>query len=323
MTGDAASSSTPDGLERLDYQDGQMLDATEFRVEQQYFVDLIRLHTQAYFSAGVAYGLSVGGLVAKDGRYQVTIAPGLGVDDLGHHVILPRPKNVTLPRTSDIAQPSAFDTGGGAPPNTGSNAATDTQAASLAGTIDLFLRYQLTQQVLPDDGGIKRLRLIEAPMVVVRAAVKVSDLLVPYYFDDGAQPLMEIPGQALGFRLVRIAGAPPAFVADSTQRSALRSATPTPGSPSVPLPPPLILRGTGALSAGRATVTVPNWPAYQHLGPTLAPQVWPYLSTPVPATVQVSQVVASQLSSQGTFEVVALDGTNPTQPFSWELRLTT
>ena len=69
---------------RTQYFRGQLLDENDFRAEQDYHRNARLLHNLQFHSWGVVHGLTV----SRESDGQVSIAPGLAVDSLGHEVIL-------------------------------------------------------------------------------------------------------------------------------------------------------------------------------------------------------------------------------------------
>jgi hypothetical protein len=75
-------------IERLNYYDGQRLQARDFKVEQDFHIRIQRWLTKSLFTPGIADGLEV---TVPDGNppwSSVVIQPGLAIDDLGRAIIL-------------------------------------------------------------------------------------------------------------------------------------------------------------------------------------------------------------------------------------------
>lgn len=72
-------------LERLNYYNGQRLEASDFRLEQEYHIRVRRWLNKSLYSAGIARGLEVR---AVNGKPAVRVSPGLALDDDGHEIIL-------------------------------------------------------------------------------------------------------------------------------------------------------------------------------------------------------------------------------------------
>jgi len=69
-------------LKRLNYFDGQLLSADDFRAEQQYALETRRRHNRLLHGWGIVTGLGV----AVSDRNTVTVEPGLALDPLGREV---------------------------------------------------------------------------------------------------------------------------------------------------------------------------------------------------------------------------------------------
>jgi hypothetical protein len=83
---------TENPLDRLNYYNGQRLEATDFRLEQAYHMRVQRWLNKSLFSAGVADGLEIE-RIADD---RIIVHPGLALDDLGREIILLEPKEVKV-----------------------------------------------------------------------------------------------------------------------------------------------------------------------------------------------------------------------------------
>ncbi len=84
-------------LRRLKYFHGQMLAASDFQREQEYFVEKLRLRNRCLHGYGVACGL----LISADSsacasQPQVTIHPGVAVDCLGNEIVIRSEDTVEL-----------------------------------------------------------------------------------------------------------------------------------------------------------------------------------------------------------------------------------
>lgn len=73
-------------LERLNYYNGQRLEATDFRLEQDYHIRVRRQLNQALYTTGIASGLEV--FVLEDDPHTLVITPGLALDYQGREIIL-------------------------------------------------------------------------------------------------------------------------------------------------------------------------------------------------------------------------------------------
>ena len=72
-------------LERLNYYNGQRLQAADLRLEQDYHIRVRRWLNRSLYSAGIAEGLAV--YAIKD-QPRVRVTPGLAIDHLGREIIL-------------------------------------------------------------------------------------------------------------------------------------------------------------------------------------------------------------------------------------------
>ncbi len=96
-------SELPDFL-RLSYFHGQMLAATDFRCEQAYFVEKLKLRNRCLHGYGVACGLQVSPISSadpcdsgsEDHQPRVTLHPGVAVDCLGNEIVIRRGYPVEL-----------------------------------------------------------------------------------------------------------------------------------------------------------------------------------------------------------------------------------
>ncbi|MFZ2162578.1 MAG: hypothetical protein WAW02_10205 [Sideroxyarcus sp.] len=72
-------------LERLNYYNGQRLEASDFKTEQDYHMRTRRWLNKSLYSAGIARGLEVR---AVPGFTRVVVSPGLALDSDGREIIL-------------------------------------------------------------------------------------------------------------------------------------------------------------------------------------------------------------------------------------------
>jgi hypothetical protein len=72
-------------LERLNYYNGQRLEASDLKLEQEYHIRVRRWLNRSLYSPGIARGLEVR---EEKGTRIVVISPGLALDDEGHEIIL-------------------------------------------------------------------------------------------------------------------------------------------------------------------------------------------------------------------------------------------
>lgn len=78
---------------RLNYFTGEFLKEDDFRTEQQYHVDMHRLHNKNLHEWGIADGLDV---TFKPGEKKITISEGMAVDAEGKQIVLDIPKEIDL-----------------------------------------------------------------------------------------------------------------------------------------------------------------------------------------------------------------------------------
>ena len=79
-------------IKRLNYFNYQFLVENDFNDEQTYHLDMRRRHNTVLHSWGVADGLGV----SKTGDKEVTISPGIALDNNGREIILLDPVKVDL-----------------------------------------------------------------------------------------------------------------------------------------------------------------------------------------------------------------------------------
>jgi len=89
-------------LERLNYYNGQRLEASDLKVEQEYHIRVRRWLNKSLYSAGIARGLEVR---AEPKAPRVVVSPGLALDDEGHEIILWEEQRV------DVVGDARFHTG--------------------------------------------------------------------------------------------------------------------------------------------------------------------------------------------------------------------
>jgi hypothetical protein len=90
---------TGEPLDRLNYYNGQRLEAEDLRTEQDYHIRVRRLLHQALYTPGIASGLEVS---PGPNPHTLTLSPGVALDALGREVILIEATDVQvrgLPRT--------------------------------------------------------------------------------------------------------------------------------------------------------------------------------------------------------------------------------
>jgi hypothetical protein len=88
----AVSPPTDPAIERLNYRNGQRIEAADLRVEQAYVIGVRRWLNRALYTPGIAKGLEVA--VHPTNKHLVTVSPGLAFDVWGREIILPAPTEV-------------------------------------------------------------------------------------------------------------------------------------------------------------------------------------------------------------------------------------
>src|ERR1044071_5018627 len=73
-------------LERLNYFNGQRLEATDLRLEQSYQMRVRRWLNRSLYTWGIAAGLEVS--VKPGDKHKVIVSPGLALDQEGQEIIL-------------------------------------------------------------------------------------------------------------------------------------------------------------------------------------------------------------------------------------------
>ena len=91
-------------LERLNYFNGQRLQAGDFKLEQEYHLRVRRWLNRSLYTSGIAMGLEV---YAVAGAPRVRVNPGLALDPMGREIILLEAREV--PVMHDIGQGGGMD----------------------------------------------------------------------------------------------------------------------------------------------------------------------------------------------------------------------
>ena len=71
-------------IKRMNYYNGEFLKEDDFRVEQQYHVDMLKAHNKNLHSWGIANGLDI----FKIDKRKVTIKRGMAIDTVGRQIIV-------------------------------------------------------------------------------------------------------------------------------------------------------------------------------------------------------------------------------------------
>ena len=82
-------------LSRLNYFEGRLLSAEDFRAEQEYHREKARLHNRRLHGCGVASGLTVS-LAGGASRPAITVKPGIGIDATGNELELDAERSVPI-----------------------------------------------------------------------------------------------------------------------------------------------------------------------------------------------------------------------------------
>lgn len=72
-------------VERLNYYNGQRLEARDFKLEQEYHIRVRRWLNKSLYSPGIARGLEVR---EEQGTLNVIVSPGLALDAEGREILL-------------------------------------------------------------------------------------------------------------------------------------------------------------------------------------------------------------------------------------------
>jgi hypothetical protein len=83
-------------LTRVNYFPGQLLTVDDFRTEQEYQRDRVRLHNRLLHGIGVVAGLEV-----RTSGGQVIVSPGMALDPSGDEIVLAQEGTVALPAAAD------------------------------------------------------------------------------------------------------------------------------------------------------------------------------------------------------------------------------
>ncbi len=90
-------------LDRLNYYNGQRLEASDLRLEQEYHMRVRRWLNRSLYSAGIVQGLTVS--AEQDGQpLRVMVSPGLALDVEGREIILLEEQRLPV-----VAMPSSLD----------------------------------------------------------------------------------------------------------------------------------------------------------------------------------------------------------------------
>ena len=89
-----------DGLQRVRYFFGKLLDAAEFQAEQDYLLGRLSRRNRLLYGAGIVDGLEVSVATDGDGPH-VVVAPGLAFDPRGREIFVDACCRMALPAADD------------------------------------------------------------------------------------------------------------------------------------------------------------------------------------------------------------------------------
>src|ERR1044071_5344931 len=89
-------------MERLNYFNGQRLEASDFKLEQSYHMRVRRWLNKSLYTWGIAKGLEVE--VKPGDSHRVIVSPGLALDAQGREIILLEEAEVQV-----VGSPSAVE----------------------------------------------------------------------------------------------------------------------------------------------------------------------------------------------------------------------
>lgn len=177
-------------IKRLNYFNSQFLVERDFLDEQSYHITMRRLHNRALRSWGVVNGLNV----TKSGDRQVSISPGLAVDNAGREIVVlgtqthafsPTAASVDLYLTlayRDFRDPADLDNSGGVSDHTRITerplVTSSTSAPPADGSVITLARVTLDAagNVSPSiDGSVRRMSLITPGGDFEARSLKLTD----------------------------------------------------------------------------------------------------------------------------------------------------
>lgn len=97
---DSGGDDCGDGLQRVRYFFGKLLDAAEFQAEQDYLLGRLSRRNRLLYGAGIVDGLEVSVATDGDGPH-VVVAPGLAFDPRGREIFVDACCRVALPAADD------------------------------------------------------------------------------------------------------------------------------------------------------------------------------------------------------------------------------
>ena len=81
-------------LDRLNYYNGQRLEASDLKLEQEYHIRTRRWLNKSLYKPGIASGLDIR---AEDGTPKVIVGPGLALDAEGREILLLEEEHIFVP----------------------------------------------------------------------------------------------------------------------------------------------------------------------------------------------------------------------------------
>lgn len=94
-------------LDRLNYHNGQRLEASDLKLEQEYHIRVRRWLNKSLYEPGIASGLTIRLEKDKDGKNtrSVIVGPGLALDAEGREILLLEEKTIAVPGKPHTAAP--------------------------------------------------------------------------------------------------------------------------------------------------------------------------------------------------------------------------
>lgn len=87
-------SNSADPIDRLNYYNGQRLEAADLRMEQEYHIRMRRELNRSLHTSGIAAGLEVRPVPGND--FKVTVDPGLALDHLGREILVLETREIAV-----------------------------------------------------------------------------------------------------------------------------------------------------------------------------------------------------------------------------------
>lgn len=90
-----------DHFERNRYFQGKLMNARDMQAEQEYHSERLETVTRLTSGKGIVAGLDISDFEFEDGQLQVTIDPGLAIDESGRPIVVRTPTHETFEPTGD------------------------------------------------------------------------------------------------------------------------------------------------------------------------------------------------------------------------------